>query len=96
MSGSNTTSNILFGSFQYEVAGNLGISHTIILGLQAVGGAIGNMVCVHNVVAVCTTVGILGVEGKIIRRNVIPAFIYAILVGIVGFLAIYVFAPGVF
>lgn len=96
MSGSNTTSNVLFGSFQYEVAGNLGISHTIVLGLQAVGGAIGNMVCVHNVVAVCTTVGILGVEGKIIRRNVIPAAIYAILVGIVGFLAIYVFATGVF
>ncbi|QNO13837.1 L-lactate permease [Alkalicella caledoniensis] len=96
MSGSNTTSNVLFGSFQYGVAESLGISRTIILGLQAVGGAIGNMVCVHNVVAACTTVGILGVEGKIIRRNVIPAAIYAILVGIVGFLAIYVFATGVF
>ncbi len=96
MSGSNTTSNILFGSFQYGVAENLEISRTVVLGLQAVGGAIGNMICVHNVVAACTTVGILGVEGKIIRRNVIPAFLYAILVGILGMIVIYVISPAIF
>lgn len=96
MSGSNTTSNILFGSFQYGVAENLEISRTVVLGLQAVGGAVGNMVCVHNVVAACTTVGILGVEGKIIRRNMIPASIYAIAVGIIGFIVIYVLGVSVF
>ncbi|SES92073.1 L-lactate permease [Anaerobranca gottschalkii] len=96
MSGSNTVSNILFGSFQYGVAESLGVSRTIILGLQTVGGAIGNMICVHNVVAACTTVGILGVEGKIIRRNAIPSFIYALLVGIVGFVTIYILNLGIF
>ncbi|MBO8138328.1 MAG: L-lactate permease [Desulfotomaculum sp.] len=89
MSGSNTVSNILFSSFQYEVANQLGMSGMVILGLQNVGGAIGNMVCVHNVVAACATVGLVGVEGVIIRRNFIPASVYAIAVGILALIIIY-------
>ncbi|WP_026478944.1 L-lactate permease [Alkaliphilus transvaalensis] len=96
MSGSNTTSNILFSGFQYGVADQIGISRIVIVGLQVVGGAAGNMICVHNVVAACTTVGVLGKEGKVIRTNAIPAFIYAIATGIFAFLAIYVFFPNMF
>ncbi|WP_031515632.1 L-lactate permease [Desulfofalx alkaliphila] len=89
MAGSNTVSNVLFSSFQFEVAQQLGISGVAILALQNVGGAIGNMVCVHNVVAACATVGLVGVEGVIIRRNAIPCAIYAFVVGLVGLLLIY-------
>lgn len=96
MSGSNTVSNVLFSGFQYGVADQIGISRIIILGLQAIGGAAGNMICVHNVVAACTTVGILGKEGSVIRTNSIPAFIYAIVVGIFAYMAIYIFVPGLF
>ncbi|SCY97031.1 L-lactate permease [Alkaliphilus peptidifermentans] len=96
MSGSNTTSNVLFSGLQYGVAEQIGMSRTIILGLQVVGGAAGNMICVHNVVAACTTVGVLGKEGRVIRTNVIPAFTYAIVVGIFAYLAMYIFAPGLF
>lgn len=48
----------------------------IIVGLQVVGGGIGNMVCVNNVVAVCATLGIIGVEGKLITTKAIlmPGF----------------------
>ncbi|MBM7855034.1 lactate permease [Desulfohalotomaculum tongense] len=89
MSGSNTVSNILFASFQYEVANQLALPGMIILGLQNVGGAIGNMVCVHNVVAACATVGLAGVEGVIIRRNFIPAALYAVAVGLLALVIIY-------
>ena len=51
--------------------------------LELVGGAIGNMICVNNVVAVCATVGCPDAEGIIIRRNSIPCFIYAIIVAAV-------------
>ena len=51
ISGSNSVSNILFSGFQYEVAKTLDISKIITIALQAVGGAAGNMICVHNVVA---------------------------------------------
>jgi len=52
--------------------------------LQAVGGAAGNMVCVHNVVAAAATVGIIGQEGSIIRKTMIPTIYYLIAAGILG------------
>ncbi|MFZ5753786.1 MAG: L-lactate permease [Bacillota bacterium] len=78
ISGSNTVSNILFASFQFDVASQLKMSHTLIVALQVIGGAVGNMICVNNVVAACATVGTMGVEGTIIKRNAVPCFIYAI------------------
>jgi lactate permease len=96
MTGSNTVSNILFSTFQSEVAASSDISRTVIVGLQVVGGAAGNMICVHNVVAACTVVGVLGSEGRIIRINLIPAVIYSLVVGLIGMLAVYVFVPGLF
>jgi len=89
ISGSNTVSNLLFGGFQYGIAEELHFSPSIILALQAVGGATGNMIAVHNVVAACTVVGILGMEGKIIRYNLLPALIYAAATGLLGMVLIH-------
>lgn len=96
MTGSNTVSNILFSGFQYEVASRADLSRTIILGLQVIGGAAGNMICVHNVVAASTTVGLTGKEGKIIRTNIVPAIIYSLVVSIVALLAMGIFVPALF
>ncbi|MBU2639652.1 MAG: L-lactate permease [Nanoarchaeota archaeon] len=87
LAGSNTVSNLLFGFFQYNMAENLGLNIILVLSLQAVGGAIGNMICIHNIVAACTTVNYLGNEGKVFRANLLPFFIYTTLVGILGLLA---------
>ncbi len=81
MSGSNTVSNILFSAFQEGVAVSAGISTTVIGGAQVAGAAAGNMICVHNVVAACTTVGVLGMEGRVIRTNLIPSLAYTLMVG---------------
>lgn len=89
VSGSNTVSNILFGGFQFGVAENLGISHSLVLALQAVGGATGNMIAVHNVIAVCAVTGILGKEGMIIRRNLLPVLLYVSAVGLLGLIFAY-------
>jgi lactate permease len=80
ISGSNTVSNMLFAPMQFETASLLNMAPVWILSLQCVGGAIGNMICVNNVVAACATVGVTGVEGKIIRRNMIPLIIYTVIV----------------
>ena len=96
MAGSNTVSNMMFSLFQYSIADQLQISHIILVSMQSVGGAFGNMICVHNVIAACATVGLVGVEGVLIRRNLIPMTLYGIVVGITGMLLIYVFFPGVF
>jgi lactate permease len=95
MAGSNTVSNIMMVGFQYEMANLLNISKTIIVALQDVGGAAGNMICVHNVVAVCATVGIIGQEGSVIRRNLLPCLFYGLAAGIIGYIAIHIL-PGLF
>ncbi len=95
MSGSNTTSNILFSGFQFGVAEQIGMSRLVIVGLQVVGGAAGNMICVHNVVAACTTVGVLGKEGRVIKTNMIPATVYALVAGIFAYIAMAI-VPGLF
>jgi lactate permease len=89
ISGSNTVSNILFSSLQYETAKLLDISGVLIVSLQVLGGGIGNMICVNNVVAVCATVDITGKEGTLIKRNVIPSLAYALVAGIIVYFIIY-------
>ena len=96
MAGSNTVSNMLFSVFQYSIAEQLGISKVIIVALQNIGGAFGNMICVHNVIAACATVGLVGVEGILIKRNLIPMTIYGITVGVIALILVYFVAPGLF
>jgi lactate permease len=83
ISGSNTVAVTLFANLQEQAANNLGLNAAIIVGANTIGGSIGNMICVNNVVAACATAGTAGREGKIIRINAIPATIYAIIVIIV-------------
>ena len=63
VAGSNTISNMTFSLFQFDVALQIGLDPLFVVALQAVGGAAGNMICVHNVVAAAATVGLLGREG---------------------------------
>jgi lactate permease len=96
ITGSNSVSNMLFSLFQYSVAEQTGVSRIIIVSLQNVGGALGNMVAVHNIIAACATVGLTGVEGVLIKRNAIPAMILALVAGLTGLALAYVVVPGLF
>ena len=88
MSGSNTVSNMLFAPLQYETAALVKLSPIVVLALQNIGGAAGNMICVNNVVAVCATTGVAGNEGRIIRINLLPCLVYCVIVVLVlGFWA---------
>ncbi|WP_181359486.1 L-lactate permease [Vibrio paracholerae] len=91
IAGSNTVSNMMFSQFQFEVAQTLSISSVVILALQAVGAAAGNMVAIHNVVAASATVGLLGREGATLRKTVLPTLYYLVLTGIIGMTVIYGF-----
>lgn len=94
MSGSNTVSNMLFSLFQYSIADQLGISTILIVSLQNIGGAMGNMICVHNVIAACATVGLVGVEGLLIKRNLLPMTLVGLIVGIIGLVLVYTIGNG--
>ncbi|MBQ3118864.1 MAG: L-lactate permease [Clostridia bacterium] len=80
ISGSNAVSNLLFTNLQFETAANLGLSQVLITASQIVGGAVGNIICINNIVAACATVGISGREGRIIRINIVPTLIYTVVI----------------
>ena len=89
IAGSNTVSNLMFSLFQHGVASALGVSAAMIVALQAVGAAAGNMIAIHNVVAASATVGLLGQEGATLRRTILPTIYYLVATGLLGFIAIH-------
>lgn len=96
MSGSNTVSNMLFSLLQYSVADNLGISHIIVVSLQNVGGSLGNMINVQKIITACAVVGLSGVEGLIIKRNIAPMIFALLVTGIIGMILVIFVVPGLF
>jgi lactate permease len=79
ITGSNTVSNLLFAEFQWGVATQLGFREDIIIAAQVVGGAMGNMICIHNIVAVAAVVGLFGMEGIVLRKNALPFLLYGLI-----------------
>lgn len=91
IAGSNTISNLMFSLLQHSIAERLAISGALIVALQAVGAAAGNMIAIHNVVAVSATVGMLGQEGNVIRKTILPTLYYVVFAGLLGMAAVYGF-----
>jgi lactate permease len=85
VAGSNTISNMMFSDFQFGVGQRIGVDPAWIVALQAVGGAAGNIICVHNVVAALAVAGLVGSEGKAIRITLIPFLYYATFAGALGY-----------
>ncbi len=85
IAGSNTVSNMTFSLFQFGVGERIGVDPSWIVALQAVGGAAGNIICVHNVVAASAVVGLLGKEGLVIRKTLAAFVYYALLAGSMGY-----------
>lgn len=88
IAGSNTVSNLMLSQFQFSVGELLGVSGVLLVAMQAVGAAAGNMLAIHNVVAASATVGLLGREGQVIRMTVIPTAYYLLASGILALLAV--------
>lgn len=90
IAGSNTVSNLMFSAFQFGVAERLAMSTVMIVALQAVGAAAGNMIAIHNVVAASATVGLLGKEGSTLRKTILPTIYYLLVIGTLGLIAVHV------
>lgn len=85
VAGSNTVSNMMFSLFQFGVGERILADPTWIVALQAVGGASGNIICVHNVVAASAVAGLIGKEGAVIRKTLLPFCYYALITGSLGY-----------
>ncbi|HBO37705.1 MAG TPA: lactate permease, partial [Pasteurellaceae bacterium] len=90
-SGSNTVSNLTFGSVQLSTAEITGLSATLVLALQSVGGAMGNMVCINNIVAVSSVLNMNNKEGVIIKQTVVPMIVYGIIAAVAALTIVPIF-----
>ncbi|MEG0267557.1 MAG: L-lactate permease [Carnobacterium sp.] len=86
ITGSNMTSNILFGDFQLHVSEFIGLKTALILGAQTAGGAIGTSIAPGNIVLGTTTAGILGFEGRVLIKLIPYTLLAAIIFGLVLYL----------
>lgn len=96
VAGSNTVSNMMFSLFQFGVGERIGVDPTWVVALQAVGGAAGNIICVHNVVAASAVVGLVGREGQVIRKTLLPFCYYALTAGALGYAIVWSSSRGWF
>ncbi|MBN1262225.1 MAG: L-lactate permease, partial [Anaerolineae bacterium] len=86
ISGSATFSNMMFSLLQFSVAQQVSLAPRVVLALQMLGANAGNMICVANVVAAASVVGLLGQEGRIIRLTLPPMVAYCVAAGLIGLL----------
>jgi lactate permease len=84
LTGSATVSNIMFGGIFSDSASVLGLNVAVILSLQLVGAAAGNMIALADILPAQAVVGLNGQERKVIKNVIIPCLIYVFLVGIFG------------
>jgi lactate permease len=89
IAGSNTVSNLMLSQFQFNTAGLLGVSGSMLVAAQSVGAAAGNMIAIHNVVAASATVGLLGREGITLRKTMLPTLYYLLAAGSLTMFALY-------
>ncbi|MBR5510069.1 MAG: L-lactate permease [Lachnospiraceae bacterium] len=86
MTGSNMSSNILFGDFQMTTSNLIGVDFAPVLGAQSTGGAIGSAVSPSKIILGTTTANILGSEGKIMKKIIGITVPSTIAVGLIVFL----------
>ena len=91
LTGSDTASNILFGSLQKISAQQTGISPTLMAAANSSGGVMGKMVDAQSIVVASTATNWYGREGDILRYVFFHSIALASLVGILVFLQAYVF-----
>ncbi|MBU1117544.1 L-lactate permease [Patescibacteria group bacterium] len=86
LTGSATVSNIMFGNILENTSKAIGFNPAIILSLELVGAAAGNMIALADILPTLTVVNLKGEEREVIKRVFIPCAIYVLLAGIVGLL----------
>lgn len=88
-SGSATVSNLTFGGIQLGIAEKVGLPVSLVLALQSAGASMGNMVCINNIIAVSTILGVSNKEGFIIKRTIIPLFAYGLVAALFSVISLY-------
>src|SRR3974390_223515 len=90
LTGSDTSSNVLFGSLQKISAQQVGVSPVLMAAANSTGGVMGKMIDAQSIVVASTATEWYGHEGEILRYVFWHSIALACLVGILVFLMAYV------
>ncbi len=90
LTGSDTSSNVLFGSLQKITAQQTGLSPVLMVAANSAGGVMGKMVDAQSIVVASTATNWYGHEGSILRYVFFHSLALATLVGLLVFLQAYV------
>lgn len=82
LTGSDTSSNLLFGTLQQVTARQLGIPEVLFLAANSVGGVVGKMISPQSIAIACAAVGLIGRESELFRFTVKYSIIFVIIIGI--------------
>jgi lactate permease len=88
--GSDTSSNVLFGGLQVITAQQLGISPILMAAANSTGGVMGKIISISSIAVAATATGWFGSEGKILRYVFASAVVLGALVGVLVMLQAYV------
>ena len=91
LTGSDTSSNVLFGSLQKITATQLGLSPILMGAANSSGGVMGKMIDAQSIVVASTATRWFGHEGDILRYVFFHSLVLAALVGVLVLLQAYVF-----
>jgi lactate permease len=90
LTGSDTSSNVLFGSLQRITATQLGLSPTLMAAANSSGGVMGKMIDAQSIVVASTATRWYGHEGEILRFVFFHSLALASLMGLLVLLQAYV------
>ncbi len=91
LTGSDTSSNVLFGNLQVVSANAIGMNPILAAASNSTGGVMGKMIDAQSIVVAGVATGQHGKEGEILRYVFWHSLALACLVGVVVFLQAYVF-----
>ena len=69
LTGSDTSSNLLFGNLQVAAANQIGVDPILLAATNSSGAVAGKMISPQNIAVGVTTVGLIGKEGDVVRAT---------------------------
>jgi len=86
ITGSNNNANVLFGMLQLRTAELLGLSVSLILGAQTSGGSLASVLSPAKVIVGCSTVGLSGQEGLVMRKLILIGLVPVAVVAVAAWM----------
>jgi lactate permease len=83
LTGSDTSSNVLFGNLQKITAEKLGLSPILMASANTTGGVMGKMIDAQSIVVAAAATGEGGREGELLRKVLWHSVALALLVGLI-------------